>query len=433
MRVAVLVHNDVVTDARVRKGVETLAGVGYSVDVFGLRKRGQTVHSGSVEGIDNLEIIEYGSFPLPDGAIYRRLSTLKRSPFFRWLGPQLDAKAIAYRYERLAALLAEKVIQGSYDIVHCHDIIALMATSRIKAERPDTRIIWDAHEIYEDMAGLEQPRKLAIQSVIRKHQKYIDKFITINQSFAQFYHKEYRLPPATIIMNATRYNGAPRDDGRLRRAAGLSDRRKIILYQGGLSPNRGLGAIMDAAPHLPEPWSFVIMGSGKLEEEIKTVARRANQDRARGEEKLVLVPSAPYSELARWTAGADLGIIPYENVGLNHLWCTPNKLWEYPNAGVPILATRLVEMEKMISRWGTGFLLPREVSGESIVSFLVRLTEADLLEKKQNCERFSKEMSWQAFEPRLINIYRELAEAKQGHTLEREAVLAPAAIGGDAS
>lgn len=66
---------------------------------------------------------------------------------------------------------------------------------------------------------------------------------------------------------------------------------------------------------------------------------------------------ATMAELPLWTAGATVGLIPYMNRGLNHWYCTPNKLWEYPSAGVPVLASPFPEMMKLIQAHGFGWAL----------------------------------------------------------------------------
>ena len=210
-------------------------------------------------------------------------------------------------------------------------------------------------------------------------------------------------------MNATRETIEPRDDGRLHAAAGLGSDRRIILFQGGLSPRRGLHHLAAAAAALPEPWSIVMMGWGPFEAEMRKRAEELGAQTKPESRPLAVLPPVPQEELASWTAGATLGIIPYENTGLNHLYCTPNKLWEFPNAGVPILATDLVEMRKMIDEWKIGFLLPREFSAADIVSFVTNVDETALLEARQNCAVYSHRMSWAKFEPVLLGMYSKIA------------------------
>ena len=47
------------------------------------------------------------------------------------------------------------------------------------------------------------------------------------------------------------------------------------------------------------------------------------------------------------TAGADLGVIPYQPVDLNHDLCSPNKFFEFVQAGVPVVAHDLVFFRDM--------------------------------------------------------------------------------------
>lgn len=507
MKVAVLVHNDVVRDARVRKQVGTLVAAGHDVHVFGLTQQmSETTYPPTVEGA-KLELIDYSHLMsksrvcrlLPllreiantvlvacilSGVVYLtyygnvahyayatlaavvlallvfdrlapRLLSLAgtgilatgllamdhlSAPAFVGIGmlawflfryninfagaerfarkmarsilQRLMPHAKETRLKTLAKLLAERVVAKEFDAVHSHDIIALIAAGEIKRAKPHVRLIWDAHEIYEDLAYAGEEEGKLMRKFISTNQKYVDGFVTISESFVQFYRRSYALPPARIVMNATRYTGQPVADGSLRAAAGLDGTRKIILFQGGLSPKRGMTQLIEAARELPQPWSIVAMGWGRMEGELRAVADELAAQTPQGKRPLVVIPPAPQEELKLWSAGAHIGIIPYENAGLNHLYCTPNKLWEFPNAGVPILATRLVEMERMISEWGTGFLLPRKFTGRDIVTFLENLDEQTLQEKKANCAKFSKEMSWEKFEPALLELYREMEDAK---------------------
>ena len=53
-------------------------------------------------------------------------------------------------------------------------------------------------------------------------------------------------------------------------------------------------------------------------------------------------------ELLSWTAGADIGIVPYPPIDLNSRLCTPNKLFEFIVAEVPILANDLPELRRFV-------------------------------------------------------------------------------------
>lgn len=509
--VAVLVHNDVLKDARVLKEVETLGAAGHIVDVIGGSPKPGT-YPATVPGARSLTIIDISSksltgrfysladkiYPLvldyaillaavlplffllalpqtPEGfarAIFlasplvllgirslktnsrdrariarwamaafaaisiiagcygivtgaiglplfllvfsalfviQRLQLSLRRILFRVVSKLRDRRVTSHRKERyhaIARALADKVDPARHEVVHCHDIIALIAGTRLKKRNPKLHLIWDAHEYYEEVAsGTEEDRAL-MREVITDAAPHVDGFVTISDSFREIYAREYPgLPPAQVVMNATRNAGAVEDDGRLHRAAGLSPDRKILLFQGGFSPHRGIGHLIEATENLPQPWSIVMMGWGKLEPEISAAIDRLTDPDHPGRAPLAMIPAAPQDELPYWSAGATLGAIPYENVGMNHLYCTPNKLWEFPNAGVPILATGLVELDRIISEWGTGFLLPRDFGADDVLERLAAITPDDLAEARANCRRFSDAMSWDRFENALLKAY----------------------------
>jgi glycosyltransferase involved in cell wall biosynthesis len=49
------------------------------------------------------------------------------------------------------------------------------------------------------------------------------------------------------------------------------------------------------------------------------------------------------------TSSADIGLLPYQAVGINHEIATPNKLFEYIQARLPLATSRLPMIEKIVS------------------------------------------------------------------------------------
>ena len=111
-------------------------------------------------------------------------------------------------------------------------------------------------------------------------------------------------------------------------------------------------------------------------------------------------------------AQAALGVIPYENVGLNHWYCSPNKIWEYANAGVPILASRLHYLNAVIGRWDLGWTFSSDPSVADIVSVMRGITEEDLAAKRKNCQRFIQADNYPIHEPRLLDLFAGLGASK---------------------
>lgn len=440
------------------------------------------------------------------------------------------------RKVRLAAMV-ELALEFKPDIVHSHEVMTLPAAERIK-KLTGAKIIYDAHELYEDLA---QAPPQVLESHRRTHAdylKYTDRMITVNESIGRVYKRTYPVVgDPVIIKNATKLMQLPAYDGRLHEAANLPQGQKILLYQGGFAKKRGLETLVRAGALLPDHWSLVMMGWGRSEDELRAIVdedikvwmaaaiadrrrkivaeipddlkqqitagveaaylgrgvlsqespdrgaqdepadesgagkfelqavetiplprreqmlarlltggdKRSDMDPFNYEDdpavaalehalstivnlrldimnieaplsndeynKVRFVPPAAQDELALWTQGATVGIIPYENDGLNHWFCSPNKLWEYPNAGVPILASSFPELHKTVIGNGIGWILPSDPGATDIARVIANLTGEEIAAKRGNCRTFIERDNWSVYEQRLIECFASVGAA----------------------
>ncbi|WP_082560639.1 glycosyltransferase [Caulobacter sp. Root487D2Y] len=292
---------------------------------------------------------------------------------------------LAYRGQVRA--LADVLAAWRPDVVVCSDPETLPAVVRFKALGGGA-VLYDAHEFHEEEDHTDSGRQAWVQKVETRAAGAIDGFVTVNAGIAALYaERRPGLPPAVIVHNAGELETPPAYDGRLHRAAGLPASTRILLFQGGLAPMRGLEALVDAGARLPEGWALVLMGSGRLEPSLRA---RADADRVR------FVAPAPFAELPQWTVGAALGALLYEDLNLNQRHCSPNKLWEYPAAGVPMLATDLPEIQRLASPYGVAFFVPSGAGATDIAARVASLTDADLAEARVGAAAFTRLHSWRA-------------------------------------
>jgi glycosyltransferase involved in cell wall biosynthesis len=306
--------------------------------------------------------------------------------------------------------MAEIAIQLKPDVIHCHDCLTLPTGARIKRSL-GIPLVYDAHEIYD----AANSRMIGISDYyVHIHRRYlpkVDKFITINDSIALYYRLSYpEAVPATVIRNATARIPAIEYDGRLHAAADLPRSQKILLYQGGYTLGRGLRVLVRAATLLPKGWTLVMMGWGPLAAELKQIAATmAQRAGGFGEPKVRFVPAAPQSELHLWTAGGTVGVIPYQDKFLNHWFCTPNKLWEFPVAGVPIIVQPFPELRRVVETYGCGWVLPSALTPSAIANIVAGLTDEAVQLAKQGCRQFVEADSWEPlYEGRLVSLYSGL-------------------------
>ena len=322
--------------------------------------------------------------------------------------PILEPYSSHYKQSQALMNLVDGTIRrdGPYDIIHTHELVALETGAKIK-RRYGGKLIWDTHEVYEDMAEPDPGLAAVAAKIIREATPDIDAVITVNDSIGGYYRETHPdLPPATIVMNATPRCEVPEDDGRLRNAARVDQDVRILLFQGGLTIHRGLQALVRSAADYREDWALVILGAGQLKDELTGIADQVNRET--GQRRVCFLPAVPNAELAKWTVGADLGVIPYENVALNHWFCSPNKLWEYPAAGVPFIAPRHHFIAQMVEKYRTGFLFESDFGAKDISDAVNAIGDEELTRARSAIPAFLDEMSWENFTPKLEAVYDAL-------------------------
>lgn len=468
--VAAVVYNSVSHDARVLKEAASLAAAGYRMSIFGIaderEKRpvqdlgnGVTIYRvSSKTGRPVLRLVHFlaarAVFGLavgfllalvilavalfrPDGLnfsawtwvalaalvvlplvlmnVARLMFRAKYTAFRAWVirtFPFLRAnvggglRAKIGRHLFITRPLIREIAKLRPDILHCHDAHTLPLGVAYKRQY-GCRLVYDSHEIAEEQHPIDPKRQKDLIRVQTKAAPLADGFVTVNDQIGKFLNERYpALPPATVVMNATLPTAEPpARSTHLHEAAKLPPTAKILLFQGGFASGRGLLSVLDAAAFLADPWQIVFMGWGSFEPTLRAHLKTM-PDAARA--RVHFLPGVPQAKLRDWTAGASVGIIPYENTCLNHYYCSPNKLWEYPNAGVPILASDFPVMREVILANDVGWVLAKGDDARAIADAVTRLTDAELDDKRRKCFAFVRRNNWDMYADRLVALYAGL-------------------------
>jgi glycosyltransferase involved in cell wall biosynthesis len=148
------------------------------------------------------------------------------------------------------------------------------------------------------------------------------------------------------------YNGSPLAPNgsvpKLRRALGLGSEARVILYQGGVHERRGIWDVLSAMPLLPSHIHFAVLGDGELDRLRQDAAARGLSGRVH------VLDAVPQAELTNYTMDADVGLIPIHNTCVSYDLCSPGKLFEYLGAGLPVVVSRLAQLEWFVTRNGLG-------------------------------------------------------------------------------
>lgn len=288
------------------------------------------------------------------------------------------------------------------DAVHAHDVNTLPVAAAV-ARAGRAFLVYDAHELYTEIGTLS-PRERAVWHWTERNLiARAAHVITVCESIADELAKRYGIGRPEVLLNCPPRPSVPvtRDGGHLRRRVGLDDSTEpIVLYQGGFHPHRGLEELIDAVPHM-ERGVLVLMGWGVMEERLsQLVAARGLDSRVR------LTGPVPQDELLQYTVDADVGVIPYQSVGLNNYYTTPNKLFEYIAAGVPVAGSRFPELIRFVEGLGVGRTFdPRDPHDIAAAINDVLGDEEAHAAMRERARAAATRLTWEEQVPPLLSIY----------------------------
>jgi len=122
--------------------------------------------------------------------------------------------------------------------------------------------------------------------------------------------------------------------------------KKILLYQGYINRNRNVEAICRAVEGI-SGWTMVLMGKGENDylEYLKSNYPHLIH--------IGYINPPHHLDITSW---ARIGVVKYDWFDLNHVYCAPNKTWEYAGFGIPMIGNELPGLRYSIGQFKAGVL-----------------------------------------------------------------------------
>ncbi len=371
-KIIVSVTTDLVTDQRVHKVCTSLHDAGFEILVVGRQMK--------------------SSLPLG-----QRAYQTKR--FKLWFDKGMLFYA-AYNTRLFLFLLFNKA-----DILLANDLDTLLP-NYIVSKLTGIPMAYDNHEYFTGMPELlKRPR---IQKVWKTIEKYIFPKLTYiytdNDAKRKLFEDEYHVP-VKVVKNVPIYNSSV---VKVENTIKFPTEKKILIYQGiGINIHRGTEELTEAMQYLDDSYILYFVGSGDvldvLKEKVKTLKL---------ESKVIFTGKVPFQELQQYTRHAHLGFTLDKPISDNYIYSLPNKLFDYVHAGVPVIAARLQEVEKMVVKYNIGTFVPSHDPKD--IADTVRNafdTPGKIEEWKANLKVAAKEVNWQNEEKVLLSIYSDISAA----------------------
>lgn len=300
--------------------------------------------------------------------------------------------------------LKQEAMRTRYDIYVAHDLPTLPIAHYV-AKQYNSKLVYDSHEFFTGQIALRMSRKLFFEQIEKKYIYDVDLMFTVNEDIAELFNKTYGLKEIKILYNSIEDNISTFEKIDLHKKLNIDKNINIILYQGGFLEDRNLESLVESSQYLDKNNILVMLGYSFLEEKLKNIAKKLNIIN----KKVYFMDRVAQKELLSYTAGATIGIIPYPDIDLNTKYCTPNKMFEFIAAELPIVANKkLVTVSKMLKKMDIGYFISFD-SPKNIAEGLNRIiVEMKNISFQNNIKKAKDKLSWKNQENILIDSYKNL-------------------------
>lgn len=433
LRVTIVAANPFEFDSRFLRTATTLAAEGHTVRIIGWSGPGLPERQELAPGIwlTRLDLdrrLTTALRPLP-GFMRTRIARLigldpaatvlppdaprgldrLRHPLRRVLELAANARRVGPWTDAVVTLAADT------DVFHAQSLIVLPVV-RGAARQVGGRFVYDVADYHTEAARLAR-MPWVVRETIRRREKAWEEdaagFLAVSEPVAELLAQKLGIEKPAVLLNCP-HAWLPDEPGvpgstKIRDALGLRAERPIVLYQGGLSVDRGVEELAAAAnePALRDVnAAIVFMGYGRLQGFVDAAAREHPQ-------LVYVLPAVPVDDLLEWTASADVGFVGQPPRTLNQKMNLPNKLFESIMAGVPVVVSKGNEQCRLTTDEGLGRCTDVD-SPSAVAADIAALLTAPTYERqrlRQHCRTVAlTKYTWDLNATGLVDLYRKLAE-----------------------
>lgn len=362
----VSVINDLSTDQRVHKACLALQKSGYEVLLVGRE-------------------LKLSAPLLPRSYNCKRMRLIfSKGPFFY----------IEFNIRLLLFLLFKRT-----NLLLSNDLDTLLPNYLVSKVR-NKPLLFDSHEYFTQTPELID--RHVVQWIWKRIERFVvprlDQMITVNESIAHLFRQEYKLQVHVVRNIPPRF--APQSEI-TRKELGLPEGKKLLIFQGaGINMHRGAEEMVEAMTLLPE-CVLLFLGDGDVVAFLKQKVQNLGLA-----DRVLFLSKMPYLAMMQYTRLADIGLSLDKDTNLNYRFSLPNKLFDYIHAGIPVLASPLPEIKKILDTYQTGLCIVNHEPAEIARTAMTMLgDEKRMAEWKTQCLAAAESLCWENEEKILLEIY----------------------------
>ncbi len=366
-KVIISVSSDIVTDQRVLK----MAGVINEADC-------DVIILGRILP-DSLPVDD-----LPFRIRRFRMIFKKGFLFYKWLNIRIFFYLLFHR--------ADILVANDLDTLLPNYII-----SRFKR----VELIFDSHEYFTGVPELAGRKfvKGVWKYLERKTVPALDHVITVNESIADLYRKEYNIEPVVVRNLSQTHVIDP-----VNRNLFCSDNENLLLVHQGTWNNdsRGLDDLLEAV-RITNGVHLMVIGKGTSLDALKSKIKVDGYS-----DRVIFFPHMKWEEMMSYTKAADIGFSLEKGDSLSYRLSLPNKVFEYISAGVALITSGQPEVKKILDEFNCGICVDSNDPGSISKALVLLRDDRDLLLRlKENSRKAAALINWENEKIKVTSIYRK--------------------------
>lgn len=288
-----------------------------------------------------------------------------------------------------------RVFRSRPNIVYAHDFF-LPFPGWVAAKLTGAKLVYDAHELSVPESGERHSLRVHLFYLLERFVlPHADLVIAANPERAQIMQGHYSLAIwPTVVRNIPPLPQSKLNDSQVVVRYPLLKRENLkdvhLIYMGDINRARGLDKLLHAADLLPPYFKVIFVGGGPDLGYLKSLVASNATNRFR------IVGPVIHDHVYDVLRQADIGFASYSTKGLNNIYCAPNKLFEYAQAGLPVVATCQPTIACLLRSYRIGELVGcnGEITSNELAAAFVRIaSQIDVY--RHNLNRFVQSITWQ--------------------------------------
>jgi glycosyltransferase involved in cell wall biosynthesis len=210
-----------------------------------------------------------------------------------------------------------------------------------------------------------------------------------------------------VVLNAPPLSAVRAEPGRtVRSDLGLEPEVDLIVFTGGVTAARNLHTVVSALADCPGcHMALITNNTGDYPDRLRQIAAEGGYA-----DRLHFRPYVQPHEVAAYVGDASLGVIPYLRSG-NSNAAMPNKLFDYLQAGLPIVASNLDLIRDYLRQWQIGEVFEQEDVRDCAAAIRRVLDRKEFYRANiRSNEELRREATWDAQSKKILEAYRKLEQ-----------------------